>query len=104
MGEGMGAHGGGVSERSGTLDFGGCARAVRLGGRGSIRWRRCGRATSSRLILSPADPRCSRCRGSRREYLSRTQSSRIRGADGKTPMNFVVLPPEARRALAHRKP
>jgi hypothetical protein len=33
------------------------------------------RARSSRLILSPADRRCSGCRGSHREYLSRTQSS-----------------------------
>jgi hypothetical protein len=49
-GRGMGVHGGGVSQRSGTLDFGACARAVHLGGRGSIRWRRCGRARSSRLI------------------------------------------------------
>jgi hypothetical protein len=93
MGGGMGAHGGGVSERTGTLDFGACARAGRLGGRGSIRWQRCGRA---RII--PTDPlagSCSGCRASHREYLSLTQCSRMRGADGKTPMNFVVLPPEA---------
>jgi hypothetical protein len=45
--------------------------------------------------LSPADPRCSGCRDPHREYLSRTQSSRRGGADGKTPMNFAVLPPEA---------
>jgi hypothetical protein len=95
MGGGWAPTGGGVSERSGTLDFGACVRAVRIGGRGSIRWRRCGRARSSRLILSPADSRCSGCRGSHSEYLSRTQSSRIRGADGTTPMDFVVLPPEA---------
>jgi hypothetical protein len=46
-------------------------------------------------ILSPADPQCSGCRGPHREYLSRTQSSRRRGADGETPMNFAVLPAEA---------
>jgi hypothetical protein len=55
-GRGMGAHGGGGGDASGaqraqrTMDFGASARAVRLGGRGSIRWRRCGRARSSRLI------------------------------------------------------
>jgi hypothetical protein len=57
-GRGMGAHGGGGGGASGaqraqrTLDFGACARAVSLDARGSIRWRRCGRARSYRLILS----------------------------------------------------
>jgi hypothetical protein len=77
----MGAHGGGVSERSGTLDFGACARAVRLGTRVDP----LAEVWESEII--PTDPLAGRS--------PRTSAEREKNREAKTVGDYAALDDEA---------